>query len=651
MSESRRNRTSRRTFLKAAAAVTAGTMLDPRQVLAQAARGRVAARTVVNPSLLISPERALEWHRFKARCGPTYTGSSGWKTFTDFVHARLPELGAQDLQHVDFSYNHYIVDDWPDKGAHTYASGRAVETLVTDGTPVPVVASYGMTSGFTPPEGLTAPLVFYDAARPPSKAEMAGKIVVFQTAPYPSAPYANSFLDSYTPNDYEWRSPGTWPPLYAPVPTSVSSSYHTRWVWSQLSGFAATAISANAAGAVVVYDLSPGAAMGLTQRSVYTKDARAGANAVYINCPTLTLDRVAGAKVIADAKSGKSATLTLKARFQQDAGRSTVAYLPGANYGTPEDKQVLLSTHTDAMSLVEENGAFGLLAILDYYNRIPRAQRPRTFVFFFDCRHFMPGGENAWDEYDYFKMHPERLSSIVSTIGVEHMGGRQTIETGPGGNTYAYSSARPEDGGVITSFIDVFNNNLWMVDTVAKAATDNHWPRVDVKVGNVQPGVNGGFQGQVRSPMNRGREYARPGIGLAGDWPGAWTQTFAQVDTEAGVHGFDEHYFMQQVAGLTQVAGDLMRVDPRVIDLSWGQLKSALVSLKDDAFAAGAASATRARLIEQYVSAFRQMESGSAPSATATLAALSAAASAALAPEARASVQAKVSDVTARLVG
>ena len=186
---------------------------------------------------------------------------------------------------------------------------------------------------------------------------------------------------------------------------------------------------------------------------------------------------------------------------------------------------------------------------------------------------------------------------------------------------------------------------------MAKAATDNHWPRVDVKVGNVQPGVNGGFQGQVRSPMNRGREYARPGIGLAGDWPGAWTQTFAQVDTEAGVHGFDEHYFMQQVAGLTQVAGDLMRVDPRVIDLSWGQLKSALVSLKDDAFTTGAAAATRARLLEQYVSAFRQMESGSAPSATAALTALSTSASAALAPEARTAVQAKVSDVTTRLVG
>jgi hypothetical protein len=49
-------------------------------------------------------------------------------------------------------------------------------------------------------------------------------------------------------------------------------------------------------------------------------------------------------------------------------------------------------------------------------------------------------------------MHPERLKSIVATVGIEHMGGRQTIEVGPGGNQYVYSGERPENGGVITSF-------------------------------------------------------------------------------------------------------------------------------------------------------------------------------------------------------
>ena len=85
-------------------------------------------------------------------------------------------------------------------------------------------------------------MLYYDAAHPPAAADIAGKILVFQTAPYPNPPYSNSFLDSYTPTDYEWRSPGKWPPLFTPTPASITTSYHCRWVWSQLGGFAAIGI-------------------------------------------------------------------------------------------------------------------------------------------------------------------------------------------------------------------------------------------------------------------------------------------------------------------------------------------------------------------------------------------------------------------------
>src|SRR5579883_3268243 len=268
--------------------------------------------------------------------------------------------------------------------------------------------------------------------------------------------------------------------------------------------------------------------------------------------------RVNGAKVLGDAKAGKTATLTLTARFERNTGKAIIAYLPGKDYGTALDEQVLLATHTDAMSLIEENGGLGMLGIISYFNHIPPHARARTLVFYFDCRHFMPGGEASWPQFDYYAIHPERLKPVIATLGMEHMGGKQTIEAGPGGNDYLYSSELPENGGVITSLIDVHNNNIWLVEAIAKAANDNHWPRVDVKAGNVEPGVNGGFQGSVKSPMNKGRGYGIPGIGLAGDWPGAWTQTYSQIDTEAGPNGFDKDYFVRQVAGLSQIAGEFM---------------------------------------------------------------------------------------------
>jgi hypothetical protein len=515
---------------------------------------------------------------------------------------------------------------------------------------VPVVASYGMTSGSTPAEGVTAPMLYYDPAHPQAASEIAGKILVCQTAQYPAPPYTNTFLDNYTLTDYEWRSPGQWAPLFVPPPTSVTTSYHSRWVWNQLNGFAAIGIRGQAAGIVVVYDLSPVAAFGLAQRSVYTPDAKAGLGAKYVNCPTLTLDRVNGAKVLADAKAGKTATLTLIARFQRDIGKAIVAYLPGRDYGTPRDEQVLLATHTDAMSLIEENGGLGMLGIMSYFNRLPRSARPRTLVFYFDCRHFMPGGENSWPQFDYFTMHPDRLKPVVATLGMEHMGGRQTIETGPDGNQYAYSSELPENGGVITSLMDVYNNNIWLIEAIARAATDNRWPRVDVKAGDVAPGVNGGFQGTVKSPMNKGRAYGIPGIGLAGDWPGGWTQTYAQIDTEAGAHGFDKDYFVQQVAGLSQLAGELMLIKPVVIDLGWGKLRSALLKLDESSFVAVEdAQPQRQALVQQYVAAFRQVEAGKLDDAKGSLKELAARISAAVVPSRKAALGALLDSQLAKL--
>jgi hypothetical protein len=271
-------------------------------------------------------------------------------------------------------------------------------------------------------------------------------------------------------------------------------------------------------------------------------------------------------------------------------------------------------------------------------------------VFYFDCRHFMPGGEGSWPQFDYYTIHPERLKPIVATVGIEHMGGRQTIETGPDGNRYEYSTELPENGGVITSLMDVYNNNIWLVETIARAATDNHWPRVDVKSGGTNPGVNGQQQGNVRSPMNKGRAYNIPGIGLAGDWPGGWTQTYAQLDTEAGVHCLDPNYFVQQVSGLTQITGDLLRVDPRLIDLGWGTLKSALVNLKDSAFVAPAdAAARREALVRQYVAAFRHLESGTADKGAAALKELAATVSREVVSDQRQGVSTLIDGQLARL--
>jgi hypothetical protein len=193
MSESRKRPagSSRRTFLKAAASITAGTMFG-RQPLSAQTTGRSARSALsfpkINPQFIITPDHAWDWHVFKSQGGPTYAGSAGWRRFTDFLISKMLEFGAVDLDYVEIPYDHYIVDDWPDRRTHIHDAGVALEKLVTDGTPVPVVASYGMTSGLTRPEGITARMVYFDPAHPPTPDDIAGKILVFQTSPYPDPP-------------------------------------------------------------------------------------------------------------------------------------------------------------------------------------------------------------------------------------------------------------------------------------------------------------------------------------------------------------------------------------------------------------------------------------------------------------------------------
>ena len=144
---------------------------------------------------------------------------------------------------------------------------------------------------------------------------------MFQTAPYPAPPYSNAFLDNYTLTDYEWRSPGKWAPLFTPPPTSV-----THVVSQPLGLESAERLRGDRhQGPRRGHRrrLRPVAGRGVRARAAQRLHAgrKAGLGATYVNCPTLTLDRVNGAKVLADAKAGKighaDADRALPARHRQ----------------------------------------------------------------------------------------------------------------------------------------------------------------------------------------------------------------------------------------------------------------------------------------------------------------------------------------------
>ena len=192
-------------------------------------------------------------------------------------------------------------------------------SLESDGSPVRV-ANYGANSGSTGAEGVTAELIYYDHDNPPASIE--GKIVVIPTRPHPEKPYSADYLINYTFNDYEYATlADTLPPPFEFVDPEFSFTFDIWWQLAQrLDSIAA---EGKAAGAVIVYDMAFDRTEGL-----YTFPVPK-----LYDSPTLQLSREDGAKVIDDAKAGKSATLRLEATVEPSEAYQLVAYLPGKDYG------------------------------------------------------------------------------------------------------------------------------------------------------------------------------------------------------------------------------------------------------------------------------------------------------------------------------
>ena len=368
--------------------------------------------TNIYSDFIISPDEAFEWHLYKDKGGPTYSGNDSWKSYMEFIEARLRDYGVIDMSRNAWTYKRWYTSDWPDDSNWT---------LVSDGNPVKV-AHYAAYSGSTGPEGITAEMALYTPKTPLES--LKGKIVVFMTAPHPNPPLDEKYKKWFTLNDYEYRNESDeFPPLFTKVPPSQAVSYDVWWQLRQTVMVYKVLRKAQAAGGVVVFNMGYDRLAGLYSFPVLP----------HYNAPNLYVDREAGAKVIQDAKAGKKATIKLLAKVEPTETYQLIGYLPGRDYGTPQDEKILLITHTDGPSLSQDNGPLGLLGIIAYFSHFPQSERPRTLMLYLDNRHYMPGMEKAFAKQDYFSINPGAKKSIVALVAAEHLG---QIEFREFGNTY-----------------------------------------------------------------------------------------------------------------------------------------------------------------------------------------------------------------------
>jgi hypothetical protein len=501
------SRITRRTFMKE---------MGKAVVLAPGIRLRAAqpggrtnpALTRVDRTFLPTADEVRSWHAIKdSKGGPTLTGSPSWHNYLEMLEKEWRTLGVRDIFRNPIRYTRWYTTEFPDDTNWSlHVDGKKIR-----------VANYGCNSGQTPDGGVTSELVVYKAGM--ADEALRGKIAVIVKSPSPGL---SRGLDDY---EYLSNSDTFRNPLKPYDDQKALSPFPIMGLGDAMDPL----IRAGAAGAVIAMSLPFEATTGL-----YTF----GVPALH-QMPTLYLDRDTGAEVAAAA--GKRATLRLIAKTEQAEGYQLFGYLPGKDYGTADDKQILLVTHTDGPSISQENGAIGILSVVKYFSHIPQAQRPRSLMLFYDCRHFMPGMERAFATEDYAASHPDVYSRVIASIGIEHLG-QTNVEEGDGQPFH-----RTKVPDVTTVYV---TNNQRMVDVSIAAVKDNSVPRTQVQCPG-RKGLHGGEQGPwygLGSIANRNRI---PGTAVIGALTGYWTST-ARLDS------LDVNLFLTQMASASQMCGSLM---------------------------------------------------------------------------------------------
>ena len=67
------------------------------------------AVTKINKRFLMTKQMGYEWNFYKSLAGPTYAGSPGWKSFSDFVVSQAQEFGLVDIDTGPWAAFQYLV--------------------------------------------------------------------------------------------------------------------------------------------------------------------------------------------------------------------------------------------------------------------------------------------------------------------------------------------------------------------------------------------------------------------------------------------------------------------------------------------------------------------------------------------------------------
>lgn len=450
------------------------------------------------------------WNEDKAALGPTFAGGPAWHAHMDFVEGELAKTGVVEVQKHPAPYRRWWAADDP---------SPSERSLIIGGQSLPV-ASYWAYSGSTPVGGISAPLIIYNKAL--SKADLAGHIVVFEVEPAPAS-MAGMFKVGH---EYATADFAVADNVIADRGISDDQWYQGNYV-TRFGRFDNVLRDSGAAGAVVIFAMSAERLAGL-----YTFPLL---NTGVVGVPGIYVDQLTGETVRAAAEQGSEARLTLLAQEQDVAPYFYTAVLPGKDYATDKDEQILLVTHSDGPNLTQENGTLGILALVRHFAQVPQAQRNKSLRVLLDPQHYSPGRHTI----DWYAKHPDIMSRVVASLGVEHLGQREygEVDLGEGRSSYGLTG-RPEP------WLIYVRDDPELIEALIAAVEEASLPLTEIRV----PGKKGAAikQGRWIGLGEVALKHDLDGYGTLSGMSGYW-------GTSAGIESFDAQLATRQLDVLVQL--------------------------------------------------------------------------------------------------
>ena len=338
------------------------------------------------PGYLPGEDELWGWLEQLAGWCPASTGGPGHTAFVNFLDSQLRKAKLTPQRKT------FKIPYWDLQG-YGLTLGIGNEKIHA--------TSYRPYGGSTGPRGVTAPLYYAGMVPKLDYSGASGKIVLVELAPAVSPGAPNR------PGEVL----GTWPAGQAAnIP---GTNYGAINLYNSTPDLK-PAVAAGAAGVIYIWN---------NVSDANAEDQAHPFTGAPSSIPALWVTASTGQRLKNAAASGRfGLNLMVNAPTKPDTPTDNLwAVLPGKS-----EETIIVNTHTDGCNCCEENGGLGVVALAQYFSKIPLEQRNRTLLFLMTTGHFSHSYVRGTQ--DWMNTNKDVLQKTVACVTIEHLGATHWVD-------------------------------------------------------------------------------------------------------------------------------------------------------------------------------------------------------------------------------